>query len=182
MFRIPFGLRSKLVLLSGFLFTIPWLGYQYVEEMDKFLQQGQEKTLIGTARALATALHERPKLFDEQASFLESVVKGRDLYAYPINEAIQLDGRLSDWDEYSANTTFYADDYLIENKAEINREAYSQQNLSFTHMVGKFDNYLYAFFEVTDDKVVYRRRNTLKLMANDHLKIAMISPDGQFRH
>jgi two-component system sensor histidine kinase ChvG len=182
MLKIPFGLRAKLVLLSGFLFTIPWLGYQYVEEMDKFLQQGQEKTLIGTARALATALHERPKLFDEQASFLESVVKGRDLYAYPINEAIQLDGRLSDWDEYNANTTFYADDYLIENKAEINREAYSKETLSFTHMVGKFDNYLYAFFEVTDDKIVYRRRNSLRLMANDHLKIAMISPDGQFRH
>ena len=114
MFSIPFGLRAKLVLLSGFLFAIPWLGYQYVWEMEKYLRQGQERTLIGTARALATALHERPKLFDVQASFLDSVVKGRDLYAYPINEAIRLDGQLEDWDDYTQHTLHYAEDHLIE--------------------------------------------------------------------
>ena len=54
-----FGLRSKLLLLSGFLFTIPWFGYQYVWEMEKYLRYGQEQTIIGTARALATAMHER---------------------------------------------------------------------------------------------------------------------------
>jgi two-component system sensor histidine kinase ChvG len=182
MINFRFGLRAKLVLLSGFLFAIPWLGYQYVWEMEKYLRMGQEKTLLGTARALATALHERPKLFDEQASFLETVVKGRDLYAYPINEPIRLDGKLTDWQEYSAHTTHYAENNLIENNAEINREAYDEQTLSFTHMVGKFDQYLYAFFEVTDDSVVYRRNNSLKLMANDHLKIALISPNSQFRH
>ncbi len=36
---------------------------------------------MGTVRAVATALHERPKLFDAQASFLPNVQKGRDLYA-----------------------------------------------------------------------------------------------------
>ena len=62
-----FGLRFKLLLLSGFLFSIPWLGYEYVWEMEKYLRAGQERTLLGTVRAVATALHERPKLFDAQA-------------------------------------------------------------------------------------------------------------------
>ena len=182
MFSIPFGLRAKLVLLSGFLFAIPWLGYQYVWEMEKYLRQGQERTLIGTARALATALHERPKLFDVQASFLDSVVKGRDLYAYPINEAIRLDGQLEDWDDYTQHTLHYAEDHLIEGNRPYDRSQYQPGTLNFNHMVGKYGSYLYAFFEVFDDNVVYRPENSLRLTRNDHLKIALIAPDGRFRH
>ena len=74
-----FGLRTKLLLLSSFLFAIPWFGYQYVWEMEKYLRFGQEQTIIGTARALATSLHERPNLFNNQASFLPDVEKGKDL-------------------------------------------------------------------------------------------------------
>lgn len=181
MLTFPFGLRAKLVFLSGFLFAIPWLGYQYVWEMEKYLRQGQEKTLIGTARALATALHERPKLFDEQASFLDTVVKGRDLYAYAIDEPIQLDGRLYDWEKYAAHVHNYAKEHLLV-RDDTDTSSYSPSSLSFKHMVGKFDNYLYAFFEVTDDNVVYRAHNSLRLTANDHLKIALISPDSQFQH
>ncbi|MFT5164370.1 MAG: two-component system sensor histidine kinase ChvG [Alteromonadaceae bacterium] len=182
MFNIPFGLRAKLVLLSGFLFAIPWLGYQYVWEMEKYLRQGQERTLIGTARALATALHERPNLFDEQASFLETVVKGRDLYAYPINQPIQLDGKLNDWSEYKQHTLHYADDHLIEGSLPYDSSSYQPDTLNFNHMVGKYDRFLYAFFEVFDDNVVYRAANSYRLKRNDHLKIALITPDGQFRH
>lgn len=183
MLRIPFGLRAKLVLLSGFLFAIPWLGYQYVWEMEKYLRLGQERTLVGTTRALATALHERPKLFDEQASFLDSVVKGRDLYAYPINEPILLDGRLNDWQAYANHTHFYGEDYLLNNPTskQVNSN-YDPENLSFKHMVGKYDRYLYALFDVTDDSVLYRGKNALSLTNSDHLKIAMITPDSQFRH
>ena len=64
------GLRLKLVFLSSFLFAIPWLGYKYVWEMEKYLRKGQEQTLVGTVSAAATALHERPKLFNSQASSL----------------------------------------------------------------------------------------------------------------
>lgn len=80
MFNLPIGLRTKVAVLSLFLLCLPWLGYQYVWEMEKYLRHGQEKTLEGTTQALATALHERPKLFDKQASFLSQVKKGRDLY------------------------------------------------------------------------------------------------------
>ncbi|MCC4118945.1 hypothetical protein LLG90_26715, partial [Aromatoleum toluclasticum] len=41
----------------------PWVGYQYVQEMERFLLDGQRQGLIATARAVATALHERPQLF-----------------------------------------------------------------------------------------------------------------------
>ena len=66
-FKNLFGIRFKLVFLSSFLLVIPWLGYQYILEMEEYLQLGQEQTVLGTAQALATALNERPELFNEGA-------------------------------------------------------------------------------------------------------------------
>jgi dedicated sortase system histidine kinase len=56
------GLRPKLALVSLCLMALPWVGYLYVREMEHVLLQGLEQTLVGTARAVATALHERPLL------------------------------------------------------------------------------------------------------------------------
>ncbi|GAB3026872.1 proteobacterial dedicated sortase system histidine kinase [Bowmanella dokdonensis] len=171
---LRFGLRFKLLLLSVFLFSIPWLGYEYVWEMEKYLRAGQEKTLLGTVRAVATALHERPKLFDEQASYL-SVEKGRDLYAYPIVDPIRLDGNLGDWRQQH-HALHYDQTHLIQG-----RQDDRPVTLSFNHLVGKFRNYLYAYFEVFDDQVVYRPPNSLRVDLNDYLQIAFTTPAGDFR-
>lgn len=60
--RPRFSLRSKLALLALTLLALPWVGYQYVKEMERFLLEGQQQALVATARAVATALHDRPQL------------------------------------------------------------------------------------------------------------------------
>ncbi|ACA86405.1 proteobacterial dedicated sortase system histidine kinase [Shewanella woodyi] len=176
MFNLPIGLRTKVAILSLFLLCLPWLGYQYVWEMEKYLRHGQEKTLEGTTQALATALHERPKLFDSQASFLTQVQQGRDLYAYPLSGPIQLDGKLADWAPYRHKSINYGDNHQI-----FKADPDAPLSVNFTHMVGKYAGYLYGFFEVTDPNVVYRGKNTLNIDRNDHLAIATLAPDGKFR-
>jgi len=57
-----FSLRTKLALVALVLLALPWAGYQYVREMERFLLEGQEQALLATARAVATALHDRPRL------------------------------------------------------------------------------------------------------------------------
>lgn len=56
------GLRAKLALVALVLLVLPWAGYEYVREMERFLLAGQEQALLGAARAVATALHDRPGL------------------------------------------------------------------------------------------------------------------------
>jgi len=162
--KIRFGLRAKLLLLSSFLFTIPWFGYQYVWEMEKYLRFGQEQTLVGTARALATALHERENLFNNQASFLPSVEQGKDLYGYQLTEAIQLDGLHHDWPNYLPRAHFYDEQHQL----------FSKQPLShhFKASVAKYDKYLYLFFQVTDDQLVFRNNNSRSIINNDHLALS----------
>ncbi|WP_081181425.1 proteobacterial dedicated sortase system histidine kinase [Colwellia sp. PAMC 21821] len=170
-----FGLRSKLLLLSSFLFTIPWFGYQYVWEMEKYLRYGQEQTIIGTARALATAMHERANLFNNQASFLPSVEKGKDLYSYGLSAPIQLDGLNQDWPDFANKAHFY----------QQNNQLYSQLtpeklSINFTAAVGTYGKYLYLYFAVIDDKVIYRDINARSITNNDHLELAFINPQGVF--
>ena len=58
--RFNLGLRAKLALVALVLLVLPWAGYEYVREMERFLMEGQEQALLGAARAVATALHDRP--------------------------------------------------------------------------------------------------------------------------
>jgi len=61
---VRFGLRAKVVAVALVLAPIPWLGYRYVKEMESVLREGQEQALVATARAVATALHDRPELLE----------------------------------------------------------------------------------------------------------------------
>ena len=60
--RPRFSLRVKLALVLLALLALPVAGILYVNEMERFLLQGQEQSLLAVARAVATALHERPQL------------------------------------------------------------------------------------------------------------------------
>ena len=60
--RPRFSLRVKLALVLLALAALPLAGILYVNEMERFLLQEQEQSLLAVARAVATALHERPQL------------------------------------------------------------------------------------------------------------------------
>ncbi|MFT6206274.1 MAG: dedicated sortase system histidine kinase [Colwellia sp.] len=171
-----FGLRTKLLLLSSFLFAIPWFGYQYVWEMEKYLRFGQEQTIIGTARALATSLHERPNLFNNQASFLPDVEKGKDLYGYQLSQAINLDGLPNDWPSFKEKSHYYGVNNQLGQQLSVNK-----LTNHFSAAVGKYDKYLYFFIQVIDDTVIYRDENARAINKNDHLELSFNDINGNFQ-
>ena len=59
---VRFSLRAKLALTALVLLALPWAGTLYVNEVERFLLEGQEQSLLATARTVATVLHERPQL------------------------------------------------------------------------------------------------------------------------
>jgi dedicated sortase system histidine kinase len=74
--RLRFSLRAKLALVALVLFALPWAGARYVNEVERFLLEGQERALLGTARAVATALHERPLLLTGQDPEVAAILAG----------------------------------------------------------------------------------------------------------
>ena len=56
------GLKAKLLLVTLSLAAIPLVGIGYVREMEALLIEQQEANLLAAARAIATALNDRPAL------------------------------------------------------------------------------------------------------------------------
>ena len=61
--RRALGIRAQLLLVLSVFLVLPWLGYEYVRELERFLRDAQERALATTAQAVALALHDRPRLF-----------------------------------------------------------------------------------------------------------------------
>jgi dedicated sortase system histidine kinase len=95
-FRLALGIRAQLLLVLMVFLTIPWLGYEYVRELERFLRDAQQKTLAGTAQAVATALHDRPRLFESTDAARESLAaqRARDgaTETEPVPQVVRADG------------------------------------------------------------------------------------------
>lgn len=166
-----------MVFLSSFLLVIPWLGYQYILEMETYLRRGQEQTVLGIAQALATALNERPELFDE--GVYGPATSTEDLYVYPVFSPLSLDdGAIVDWREYQQYEVEYgAKDYLSTSLAPVRLQG-NEDSLKFKSMVGEHNGSLYAYFKVKDDNLVYRSQTSLSVHRSDFIQISMLSKQG----
>jgi len=60
-------LRAQIVLVALVLAVIPLVGYLHIKQMERLLRDGQEQALLATARAIATALHDRPQVLELRA-------------------------------------------------------------------------------------------------------------------
>ena len=171
--QLKWGLRGKVLALSSLLLLLPLFAYQFVVEMENFLREGQQQTLLGTSSAIATALHERPSLFNEHASFLPNVTKGQDLYVHNLEQAIHLDANNEDWGVNRGFKNSYQNDQLEAKNAN------TETNIvHFNQLLGKRDGFLYAYFEVSNQHPITRAKNSTQVTDNDHLIIAMSSPEG----
>ncbi len=75
--RIALSIRAQLLLVLTVFLVLPWLGYEYVRELERVLRDAQERTLAGTAQAVATALHDRPRLFAQPPDPIASFARER---------------------------------------------------------------------------------------------------------
>ena len=64
--RFLTSIRTKLTLVTLLLLTIPFFGYAFVAQLDQFLRAGLEQSVAGLAKAVATALHDRPALLNRK--------------------------------------------------------------------------------------------------------------------
>lgn len=75
--RVALSIRAQLLLVLTVFLALPWLGYEYVRELERVLRDAQERTLAGTAQAVATALHDRPRLFASQPDPIATFARER---------------------------------------------------------------------------------------------------------
>ncbi len=171
-----FTIQRKLLLASATLLIIPWIGYQYIQEMQNYLQKGMEDSLLEKVKLIAASLHERPTLFRNQNgkvhNTLQPITTTQHLYVRPLKSRIKLDGINDDWAGFKSKTLSYDknNDLLKNNNAD----------LQYKMQLGSKKHSLYVFFQVTDDITVFRKRNSLHIDQSDHLVIAMQNRKGEY--
>ena len=161
--RFAPSIRVKALLLLPLVLAIPYVGYQYVREMENFLRAGLEDALVATARALAGGLHDQPGLFEQ------SVSSGQDanrIYAHPLPAPIEIDGYVSDWGYHLSGLQ------TLPSMGEDRGARY---------VVGKHAGYLYLLFQVEDDEVVYRDPQPVLPKHSDAVRVVLVSPEKQQR-
>lgn len=174
--RFTLTIRGKLLLVSLLLLLVPWVGAQYIREMESYLRQRQEQDLLSRAQMVAAVLAGKPDIFKTRSSMVNIGPSSRHIYVRPLHSPIQLDGYEEDWDPYAdrlqSSTTkdiFYQVDDT------------PAQSISFRYQLGTRGKYLYAFFHISDDKLVYRKPGSYRLDQSDHLQISMLDQQGNFR-
>ena len=92
-----FSIRFKLLLLSLVLLSIPYVGFQYLRETERYLQSGLEDSLLAVAGALAVSLEYQSPIFRNSTQDVEGDLA---LFVHALKFPIQIDGYIEEWVNY----------------------------------------------------------------------------------
>lgn len=169
------SLRIKLALVSLLLLFIPLTGFRFSELIKQDLLESRKETMLFSARAVASALSGRTGLFDREQ--FHSLDANRDLYLYQLSNPMRVNGKTDDWQPQLEEAGEFGEDHLL-----LSTGPYSAESLHYRHLTGIRGAYLYAIFLVTDDQIVYRHANSLRLDLSDHLQISVEDQQGNLHH
>ncbi len=160
------GIRGKLLLASLSLLIIPWLGVQYIQNLESYLREAHEDKLLDRVSIMATMMGEQEKRLVAQNNKVNVDNIPSHLYIRPLTTPIQLDGYIDDWRHYQ------------DREQPLGK---SDGDLTVLQRIGHYKDSLYIALRVTDDHVIYRSPNSQRLDRSDHIRISMLDHDGKFR-
>lgn len=156
-------LGTKLALLGFALLIIPWFSYRQLVQMEQLLVEIQSRAILLSARNISTLFNGRDDLFNDLPV---SADQFEPLYANTLDNVVRLDGSTEEW------PADLADDYLEFAGTR------STEDGNMKLLLGERDDQLFAHLEITDDKLIFRDPEYLRLDNADHLRINFIPQDG----
>jgi len=90
-------LRRQLLLASVFTLSLPWVGCQYIREVETVLIEGQNQALLTTAKAMRTVL-ESDQAFIEELSRIHQHRDAQAIHLHRLSATMRLDGYKEEWD------------------------------------------------------------------------------------
>ena len=139
------------MLLSIAVLIIPYMGYDYLRQMESYLRDSLQSSLVDTAYAVAGALNNKPDLF--KTSFDD---EENNLYVHRLNKTFQLDGYTDDWESYID----WSDTY---------HSGTANNNDNFKLIISKDEGYYYVLMQVIDDELIYSSLDQSEKINGDHI-------------
>ena len=147
---------------------------QYIQDMENFLRKNQQENLLGKAQIVAAVLQGQADIFKANAyadktpaSLKKTINNSSHIYVRPLKRAIQLDGYMDDWLDFDEKSSLLMSDGL--------------NSFQYEYYLASYKKYLYMLLKVKDNRVVYRKPNSLSLDKNDHLIIKLRNKQGAIK-
>lgn len=172
--RLRISIRLKLLLVASSLLIIPWIGTQYIQEMESYLRSQQEDALLTRTQMVAAVMQTRPSLFNTQTVAPLPTTRIQHVFVRPLHSRIQLDGYLDDWHQYQERMQVFNSNNALKGSED--------SSFSFRHQLGTYGKYLYVIFDISDRNIIYRKPNQLSLHRSDHLRIVLENKQGKVKH
>jgi two-component system, OmpR family, sensor histidine kinase ChvG len=182
------GLRAQLLIVSSLLLAIPFLGLRSAREIEAFLVETQEQGLASTARAVATALNERPGVFvTEAASASTDDARAPLIRIETLRHPLVIDGLDEDWTgqageirEIAAPIREPTPEPTIAPDLASPGPFAPPTPLRLRYRLGRYERSVYALVEVRDDSVIRQDSAPSTVDGSDHIEIATVSADDEF--
>jgi two-component system sensor histidine kinase ChvG len=163
---LKLSIRTKVLLVAVLLLTIPYVGYQFVREMENHLRDALEQSVLGAAQALAGALHDRPDLVPEPPPGDASAPVAGEIYAHPLPQDMQIDGYLEDWGAHLGQLR------------PLGGGSGGTQPPWASFVAGKRGPYLYLLVTVKDALIVDRGLPVRAHPGADYVKLVTVTAGG----
>ena len=167
-------IRTKLLLLVGLLLVIPWMGYESVREMEKFLLEGQEQALELTTQGISSILGNRTDLFDPEIGVPELIGRPLTSLLSEVREPLAIDAPPEIWASAVGPLAHFSGSGLFECGPN-----YRPDSLIVRHGLGLDPDAVFAFFQIDDDAVIFRDPALLSLDTNDQIRVTIQRNNGE---
>lgn len=161
-------IRLKLLLLSVAMLSIPYVGFQYLRETERYLQSSLEDALLAVAGALAISLQDQTNLFrttdDEHSATYP-------LFVHALGYPPHIDGYTDDW----ANYRLWSDRFT----AGTDPMPHDPAAHGFELVVGEHGQYLNVLIEITDDVHVYQEAGSFGPESADTVELLLAGADAR---
>ncbi len=165
--RFGLTIRTRLLLLGLAVLSIPYVGLQYLQEMERFLQDSLEQSLVDAARALSGPLHDHPELFhlaydNDQPS----------IFIHDIKHEIQIDGYIDDWAQYLdwSNNFFRVDGAGPDERSPF-----------FRSLVARHGDHIYILLQVRDSEIHYNMPGQQEGINGDYISLVFADGSGRLQ-
>ena len=164
------SIRAKLLLLSVALLSIPYIGFRYLRETERYLQSSLEESLRAISGSLAVLLGQYPNPFQ---SSLGEQHAGEALFVHSLKHPVQLDGYADDWINYLE----WSNSYGVRQKS-----SGTGGDLSYKIILGEYQQDLYVLIQVKDADPVYQQDSGFQPYTADAVEMVFSDPKGNIQN
>ena len=144
------SIRIKLLLLCLVMLSIPYVGFQYLRETERYLQSSLEESLSSVAAAMSVSMQYQSSIFTNS---IDELSNHGGLFVHQLGFPIQVDGYADEWQNY----VDWSERFKVLERNNRNLSAYQPSLSGFNLVLGEHGQYLYALLLVQDDALKYAK-------------------------